>query len=75
MKISLKLLAGFLSVIVLVSIIALTAYVDFIMMEQLIDEISEIHTQSLILLYKIDGTRSSSLSVLLSYLVVVNQNG
>ncbi len=75
MKISLKLLASFLSVTVLVSIIALTAYIDFIKMEQLIDEISEIHTQSLILLSKIDGTSSSSLSVLLSYLVVVNQNG
>ncbi len=75
MKISLKLLAGFLSVTVLVSIIALAAYIDFIKMEQLIDEISEIHTQSLILLYKIDGISSSSLSVLLSYLVVVNQNG
>jgi len=75
MKISLTLLAGFLSVTVLVSIIALVAYINFIKMEQLIDEISEIHTQSLILLSNTDGTSSSSLLVLLSYLVVVNQNG
>ena len=75
MKISLKLLASFLSMTVLISIIALAAYIDFIKMEQLIDEISEIHTQSLILLSKIDGTSSSSLLVLFSYLVVVGQNG
>ena len=70
MKINLKLLASFLSITVLVSIIAITIYIDFIKMEQLIDEISEINTQSLILLSSTVGATSLSLSMLLSYLVV-----